>query len=278
MEEIFIKQLKVFGHHGVYQHEKEEGQFFFVNALFETSFLEAAEADRLEKTTDYGNLCLFIKKFFDEKAFDLLETAANHLAISLLYSFPGVQKVQLSICKPDAPVPMEFEGLGVCVTKEWTTAAIGLGSNIGDRRMFLNQALEKLVALPAIRNLVVSDFIETEPYGNTNQERFYNGAAVFDTIYTPEELLELLHKLEAEAGRERKLHWGPRTLDLDILLYGNAVINQKRLVIPHIDMCNRMFVLKPLCQIAPGMVHPIRRRTVYDLYQMLDKTAGQESL
>jgi 2-amino-4-hydroxy-6-hydroxymethyldihydropteridine diphosphokinase len=67
------------------------------------------------------------------------------------------------------------------------------------------------------------------------------------------------------------MHWGPRTLDLDILLYGDRQVNQKNLIIPHIDMCNRSFVLQPLMQIAPGMVHPIRRRTIYDLYHMLQK-------
>ena len=146
-----------------------------------------------------------------------------------------------------------------------------MGSNMGDREAFLTQVMEKLLRHPSVKNLVVSDYIETEPYGYTDQDPFLNGAAVFDTLLPPEQLLGVLHELEQEAGRERSIRWGPRTLDLDLLLYGDEQIDCKELVVPHIDMCNRLFVLEPLAQIAPGMVHPVRRRSVYDLYRMLLK-------
>ena len=87
---------------------------------------------------------------------------------------------------------------------------------------------------------------------------------------------KLLNKLENEAGRTREIHWGPRTLDLDILLYGDAVIDSRELTVPHIDMCNRGFVLAPLNLIAPGMVHPVRRRTIRDLYNQLADTTNKE--
>jgi dihydroneopterin aldolase/2-amino-4-hydroxy-6-hydroxymethyldihydropteridine diphosphokinase len=271
MEQIFIDKLRVFGYHGVYEQEKSQGQTFVVDCICDVSFAEAVQEDALSQTTDYGNVCLFIKKYFDEHAYDLLETAADGLSTALMYAFPGMQRLELSISKPEAPIPMEFKGVGVRMTKAWIPVAISFGSNIGDREAYLTEAMEKLVANPAIRNLVVSDYIETEPYGYREQDKFLNGAAIFETLLSPEELLALFQSMEQEAGRRREIHWGPRTLDLDILLYGDRQVNQKNLIIPHIDMCNRSFVLQPLMQIAPGMVHPIRRRTIYDLYHMLQK-------
>ena len=269
MEQILIEKLEVYGHHGVYEQEKKEGQVFLLDCVLDVSFGEAASTDTLEHTVDYGNVCLFIKKYFMEHTFDLLETVAESLSTEIMYAFPGIHKLWLKIRKPDAPIPMEFASVGVMITKEWTKAAISFGSNIEPKEQYLTEAMEKLLANPAIRNLVVSDYIETEPYGYTNQDKFLNGAAVFETLFQPEELLEQLHIIENEAGRERTLHWGPRTLDLDIALYGDIQINTKDLIVPHLDMANRGFVLEPLCQIAPGMVHPIYHMTVYDMLQRL---------
>lgn len=266
MEQIFIEKLEVFGHHGVYEQEKEDGQFFLVDCLCDVSFKEAVATDNLSNTTDYGTMCLFIKKYFDESAMDLLETVADQLSTAMLYAFPGIHKIELSICKPNAPIPMDFQGVGVKIMKEWIPVAISIGSNMGDRELYLTTALEELVAHPAIRNLVVSDYMETKPYGYENQDDFLNGAATFDTLLSPDDLLDFLHEIENHGNRERKIHWGPRTIDLDILLYGDMLYNTKDLIIPHLDMCNREFVLKPLVSIAPGMVHPVRRRNIYDLY------------
>lgn len=269
MEQILIHGLQVFGHHGVYEHEKKEGQIFVVDATLSTSFDAAVATDDLSNTTDYGNVCLFIKKYFAEKAYDLIEKAADDLAEEMLLSFPGIAAVDLTIKKPDAPIPMEFLDVAVRTTKAWHTVAIGLGSNMGERESYLTSALEFLMADSKIRRVLVSDYIETEPYGYLEQDPFLNAAATFDTLYDPMELLAKLHEIENEAGRERMIHWGPRTLDLDILFYDDLTLNTKDLIIPHIDLCNRRFVLEPLAAIAPGLVHPIRRRTIYDLLDLL---------
>ena len=276
MGQIVINGLNVFGHHGVYEQEKSNGQNFIVNIVADTSFEEAQKSDDLSKTIDYGTMCIFIKKYFEEHAYDLLEKAANELALELIYTFTGIDNLTLEVLKPDAPISAEFENVGVRLNKKWTKVAIALGSNMGDKSRYLDEAMEKLLEYPQIRNLVVSDYIETSPYGYTNQEDFLNGAAIFETILSPMELLELLNKLENEAGRTREIHWGPRTLDLDILLYGDAVIDSRELTVPHIDMCNRGFVLAPLNLIAPGMVHPVRRRTIRDLYNQLAETTNKE--
>ena len=140
---------------------------------------------------------------------------------------------------------------------------------MGDKEKYLTDAMETLIANPDIRKVIVSDYIETEPYGYVDQDKFLNGAVTLETLLSAEDLLIFLHEIEANAERKREIHWGPRTLDLDILLYDDVCMHTKELTIPHIDMCNRMFVLEPLMQIAPGLVHPVRRRTIYDLYHIL---------
>lgn len=269
MEQILVQGLQVFGYHGVYEQEKEEGQTFLVNCVMDTSFASAIHSDDVGETVDYGTVCLFIKKYFEEKAYDLLEKVADELATSIMYAFPGIEKIQIQITKPNAPIPMEFESVGVRVEKKWHKVALAIGSNMGDKEKYLTDAMETLIANPDIRNVIVSDYIETEPYGYVEQDKFLNGAVTLETLLSAEDLLIFLHEIEAKAERKREIHWGPRTLDLDILLYDDVCMHTKELTIPHIDMCNRMFVLEPLMQIAPGLVHPVRRRTIYDLYHIL---------
>ncbi|MBD8916258.1 MAG: 2-amino-4-hydroxy-6-hydroxymethyldihydropteridine diphosphokinase [Pseudobutyrivibrio sp.] len=269
MEQILVQGLQVFGYHGVYEQEKEEGQTFLVNCVMDTSFASAIHSDDVGETVDYGTVCLFIKKYFEEKAYDLLEKVADELATSIMYAFPGIEKIQIQITKPNAPIPMEFKSVGVRVEKKWHKVALAIGSNMGDKEKHLTDAMETLIANPDIRNVIVSDYIETEPYGYVEQDKFLNGAVTLETLLSAEDLLIFLHEIEAKAERKREIHWGPRTLDLDILLYDDVCMHTKELTIPHIDMCNRMFVLEPLMQIAPGLVHPVRRRTIYDLYHIL---------
>ena len=115
----------------------------------------------------------------------------------------------------------------------------------------------------------VSDYLVTEPYGVTDQDEFLNGVLKMRTLLSPEELLERLHQLEQEANRERIIHWGPRTLDLDILFYDQEIIDTADLHVPHPDMQNREFVLAPMNQIAPYLRHPVLNQTISQLLNIL---------
>ena len=125
----------------------------------------------------------------------------------------------------------------------------------------------------------MSELLETLPYGVVEQDNFVNGIFEIRTLLAPEELLQELHRIEQMEGRERKLHWGPRTLDLDIIFYDDLVYASEDLVIPHIDMENRYFVLKPLSELAPNFRHPITHKTVAQMLAELpvDLTEGSEA-
>lgn len=132
---------------------------------------------------------------------------------------------------------------------------IGLGSNLGDRHGNILTALE-LLKVAGIKVDKVASFIETSPYGEVEQPNFINTVCSAETALLPQELLKLLKKIEEKMGRVETVRWGPRVIDLDILLYDNLIIGEENLTIPHADMLNRRFVLEPLIEIAPDLVHP----------------------
>ena len=139
-----------------------------------------------------------------------------------------------------------------------TKAYIGLGANLGDREETIRAALAELSAAPGVELIGVSTLIETEPVGYVDQPRFLNGVAVLETALPARELLALLLAVEARHGRDRAAGpaQGPRTLDLDLLLFGGAEIHEKDLQIPHPRLHERAFVLDPLLEVAPGLEVP----------------------
>ncbi|MCI0642486.1 MAG: 2-amino-4-hydroxy-6-hydroxymethyldihydropteridine diphosphokinase [Gemmataceae bacterium] len=162
------------------------------------------------------------------------------------------------------------------------TAYIALGSNLGDRRENLIQALGFLRAHPQMDVECVSSFYETEPVGGPpGQNKYLNAAARVQTTLTPMDLLRALLEVEVQLGRVRSEQYAPRTLDLDLLLYDQEVITLQRggvsLVVPHPRLEQRLFVLEPLAEIAPHVVHPVRKQTIAALLESLRNAAGQPS-
>ena len=145
---------------------------------------------------------------------------------------------------------------------------IALGTNLGDKEKNLKEALQHL-SHKGITVSKVSDFIVTKPYGVTDQPDFLNAVAEIKTDNSPTELLRVLLQVEQEMGRKRIRHWGERNIDLDLLLYDERIIDLPDLQVPHPDMQNRDFVLRPLVQIAPNVVHPVLRKTVGQLWKEL---------
>jgi 2-amino-4-hydroxy-6-hydroxymethyldihydropteridine diphosphokinase len=151
------------------------------------------------------------------------------------------------------------------------TVYLGLGSNVGDREQMLQAAIDRLQSRE-LRILRVSSIYETEPQGRRNQRWFLNLAVEAETDLFPRQLLGRIAKIEQQLGRRRMLANGPRTIDIDILFYGNFVVEKPELKVPHPRFAERRFVLAPMVELAPEMRDPVSRRTMREL---LPATAGQ---
>ena len=275
-DEIRIEMLKVYARHGVFREETENGQDFYINAILYTDTSRAGRSDDLKESIDYGEVCKFLTEWMKNNTCLLLETVAERLAEAVLLRYPLAAALELEIRKPDAPIPLPFGCVSVKIRRGWHRAYIGIGSNMGDRRKYMDSAVEALKAHPLIKLGKVSEYIVTSPYGGVEQEDFLNGALELETLLNPQELLEALHEIEAAADRKRTIHWGPRTLDLDILFYDNICYLSDSLIIPHPDMENRSFVLQPLLEIAPYLRHPGNGKTVREMEQALEESRKAE--
>lgn len=154
--------------------------------------------------------------------------------------------------------------------------AIGLGSNLGDSRSILESALVELDLTPGIRLKQRSRWYVTEPVGPP-QPNYLNGCALLDVGLTPQSLLQQLLEIEAKAGRVRRERWGPRTLDLDLLLFEDLILETPTLKIPHPGLQQRAFVLVPLAEIAPNWVDPVSGQQIIDLLQQVDRSGVQSA-
>lgn len=266
-DQIKITDLEVFANHGVFPEENKLGQKFLISAVLYTDTRKAGKTDDLTASIHYGEVSAFITKYMKEHTYQLLERVAETLAEEMLKSISGLCKIDLEIKKPWAPVGLPLKTVSVKISREWHTTYIALGSNIGDSEAYLNEAVEKIGQIPTCTVEKVSSYLVTEPYGVTDQPDFLNACLKMRTLLYPEELLKELNRIEKEAGRERIIHWGPRTLDLDILLYDDIVLEEDDLCIPHVEMHKRSFVLEPLAEIAPYKRHPVYGKTVREMLE-----------
>lgn len=149
-------------------------------------------------------------------------------------------------------------------------AYIALGSNLGDRELNLLRAVAEVGRVPESRVTALSSFYETSPVGNVNQDSFYNAVLRLTTRLDARSLLTLLLRIEDEGfKRIRTVHQGPRRMDLDLLLYGNEIISEDNLIVPHPRLTERRFVLQPLCEIAPDLMHPLTGAKMREILAML---------
>ena len=232
MNKILIRGVEVSACHGVNGFEKVEPQRFVFDADITADFYAAAQSDDLEGTVNYSSFCKLITAVTTENTFNLIEKLAYECVFAAFEKFPLISAISLTVWKPDAPMNRKFDKVGVTVTAERERAYLSLGSSMGDRKKYLDTAIEKLNSTRGIKVEKVSDYISTKPYGGVAE----------------------IHRIEAECQRVREKRWGDRTLDIDIIFFGDKRINDGVLTVPHPDYLNRDFVKIPLKQLAPWLI------------------------
>jgi len=253
-DHIYINGLRLLALVGVLPHEREVLQPVQVDIDMEVDLLEAGLTDNLVDSADYGAISVAVAETVRMSTDLLLERLASRIAERVL-QFDHVEVVDVRLTKLRPPIPEDVDSSAVRILRTRVDmrvparhrAIVALGSNLGDRGAYLRFGLERL------SNVVAqSQVFETDPVGGPeNQGPYLNMVAIVDTDLDPFALLRRLLQIEAEAQRVRKVRWGPRTLDLDLLFYDDCTIQSEELTVPHPRFAERRFVLEPLAEVAP---------------------------
>lgn len=269
MDKIYINNLEFIGFHGVFPEEKKLGQKFLVSLELTVDIREAGKTGDLTKSVHYGLVAQDVEKLFLEKSIDLIETCAENIAEMVLKKYELVKEIKVVVKKPWAPLQMHFENVAIEITRKWHRVYLSLGSNIGDKRKNLLEAIRKIGELENTEVVKSSTILETEPFGYLEQDNFLNACLEVKTLMTAQEFLKVILQIELDMGRVREIKWGPRIIDIDMLFYDKEVIEEDNLAVPHPWICEREFVLDPLSEIAPNYIHPLEKKTITMLARKL---------
>ncbi|SFG77807.1 dihydroneopterin aldolase / 2-amino-4-hydroxy-6-hydroxymethyldihydropteridine diphosphokinase [Sporolactobacillus nakayamae] len=266
---INLNRMQFYGYHGALPEEQRMGQRFDVDVTLNCDLYQAGTTDQLDQTVNYAEIYMQVKEIVEGHACKLIETVAEKIAETILLKFSKVESCRVKVIKPNPPIAGHYDSVSVKIERNRTVAYLGLGSNIGDRAGFLKHAIEALQAEPRVQVVRCSSIYETEPYGPVEQNDFLNMIVQIETLLPSLALLRYIHKIETDLERVRDVHWGPRTIDLDLLVYGQTITQSEELSLPHPEITHRAFVLKPFAEIAPHLVVPGINRSVMDLWQNL---------
>lgn len=264
-DKIVIRDLEVFAFHGVFQGEKSVGQKFLISLELSLDLSLASKTNDLTKSVHYGELCEKVEIEFRKESYDLIETACEKICEFILLEYDIVNEVKVTVKKPWAPIHKSLDTVFIEMTRKWSTAYLSYGSNMGDKKGYIEKALKIIDSSKFIKIIKESSLIETKPWGYTEQDNFINGACIIKTILSPKYLMEFLLDVEKKLDRERKIKWGPRTIDLDIIFYDELITENDFITLPHPRAHLREFVLEPINEIAPNKIHPLYRKRVFEL-------------
>jgi len=250
MDHITLREMKLYGYTGCLPEEKQKGQYFYVTVTMFFKEIPAVLTDDLDDTVNYAEVYEIVKDMVSNSRFNLIEHLAHRIGREVISRYGSIDSVQVLIRKPDAPVDGMFESMDTSITVRRREVVIGFGGNMGDCEKNIISALNMIKDNPGIDLVRVSSLYKTEPVGYDDQDYFLNGCALVNTYLEPLELLHELQKIENELHRVRTVKNGPRTIDLDILLFSGMKIDSEELTVPHPRMWQRAFVLVPLKEIG----------------------------
>ena len=269
MDKIYLKDIEIFANHGVFQEEKNLGQKFLLTVELSLDIKEAASTYDLSKSVHYGELCHKVIDVFQEETLDLIESVVNKVANFILDNYSMVKSVKVLLKKPWAPIGRHLDYAAVETIIARHKAYIALGSNMGNKEQYIRKAIEKISELEGTKVTKESELLVTKPWGKEDQEDFLNAVIEVETYLKPNELMAELLNIESLLERKREIKWGPRTIDLDIILFDDLVSNDEFVILPHPLMHLREFVLQPLCEIAPYAIHPLKNKRAFELLEKI---------
>jgi dihydroneopterin aldolase/2-amino-4-hydroxy-6-hydroxymethyldihydropteridine diphosphokinase len=266
LDQVRLQGIRARGHHGVFEHERREGQDFVVDVVLHLDTRPAAAHDDLTRTVHYGELATAVADAVRSDPVDLVETLAARIArLCLLDEI--VHAADVTVHKPQAPITEDFADVAVTLRRHReelldaaptrpVPAVLALGANLGDREGTLRSAVEALAGLDGVEVTAVSPVVETDPVGGPDQPDYLNAVVLVSTTLSPRGLLAAAHEVEDRHGRERLERWGPRTLDVDVVDYDGLVAAADDLHLPHPRAGGRAFVLAPWLAVDPAATLP----------------------
>ena len=274
---IELLGVRAKGYHGVFAEERREGQDFVVDVVMSLDLGPAGASDDLGDTVSYADIAADVVADIEGEPLDLIEALAARIADSVL-RYPRVEGVEVTVHKPQAPVGVPFGDVRVRIARERRApVVIALGSNLGDSEETLAEAVARLRGAGVDVSSPLRRYV-TVPVGGPEQPDYVNAVVTGTTGRSPWSLLAAMHEIEADLGRVREVRWGPRTLDLDLVQYGDpavasdVVLDEERLTLPHPRAHERAFVLVPWLAVDPDAVLRVdgEARPVRELVDGLD--------
>jgi dihydroneopterin aldolase/2-amino-4-hydroxy-6-hydroxymethyldihydropteridine diphosphokinase len=250
-DHIVLQGISAHGFHGVLDFAKAQGQEFVVDVDLEVDLRRSGRSDLLAHTVNYAEVAAEIVGLVTGPSLDLIETLADRIAVAVLRR-PLVQAVEVTVHKPQAPVGVPFGDVQVVVERcRDVPVVIALGANLGAVQATLEAAVRQLADIDGLQVTAVSDLFETDPVGGPEQPDYLNAVVLARTRLAAFALLTELHGIEDDHGRVRETRWGARSLDLDLIQYGDPesgsdlVSDDPELILPHPRAHERAFVLAP---------------------------------
>ncbi len=262
---ISVKGLEISACHGVLDFEKTTPQPFVFDIDMTVECDDGAREDDIAKTVDYSAVCALIESVAKQKVRNLIENLARDCAFAILKNFGRVTDVSVTVGKPQAPMECKFSCVYATFCAKRRDVVLSLGSSVGDRRAVLQSAIQKLSSLEGVSIKKVSSFIETAPLGGVAKNNFINCAVVAQCFLSARELLGDIHEIESSLGRQRLRRWDDRTADIDIIFFGDEIIAEEGLAVPHPHYAERDFVIQPLKEICPEWICPLSHKAVKDM-------------